>query len=69
MGILNLCLGSKVQRRENVGGSLESLGPANAFASDQRICPFDEIKYNTIKTVCQVFLSKNFFGQPKPLFS
>lgn len=69
MGILNFVLGSKVQRRENVGGSLESLGPTNTFASDQRFCPFDNTKYNTTKTVCQVCLSKKLFGQLKnPVF-
>jgi len=47
MGILELCFRPKVQRRENVGGSLKTLGPTNAWRPVIGFNPFDESKYNT----------------------
>ena len=62
MGILELCFGSKVQRRENVGGSLKTLDPTNAWRPVIGFNPFDESKYNTQKSICQVYCQKNFLG-------
>ena len=60
IGILNSSFGSKVQRRENVGGSLKTLGPTNAWRPVIGFNPFDESKYNTQKMVCQEFCQKFF---------
>jgi len=46
----------KVQRRENVGGSLKTLG----LIKVKRFSSFDESKYNTQKPICQVFCQKYF---------
>ena len=62
MGIPKLVFGPKVQRRENVGGSLKTLGPSDAWHLVKRFNPFDESKYNTQKNICQVFCQKNFLG-------
>jgi hypothetical protein len=57
-----LLFGPKVQRRENVGGSLKTLGPQTLGIWSNRFNPFDESKYNTQKMICQAFCQKNFFG-------
>ena len=56
MGIPKLLFGPKVQRRENVGGSLKTLGPlwSNDYSS------FDNSKCNTQNAICQVFCQKFF---------
>ena len=57
MGIPKLLFGPKVQRRENVGGSLKTLGPL--WSND--CLSFDDSKCNTQNAICQVFCQKNFF--------
>ena len=52
--------GPKVQRRENVGGSLKTLGPQMLGIWSIGLFPFDESKCNTQKPICQVFCQKNF---------
>lgn len=58
---LNLILGSRVQRRENVGGSLNLWSPQVLSHLIIGFVPFDDSKYNTQKTICQVICQKNFF--------
>ena len=49
-----------VQRRENVGGSLNPWTPQMFSHLVIGFASFDESKYNTDKTICQVFCQKNF---------
>ena len=49
-----------VQRRENVGGSLNPWTPQMFSHLVIGFASFDESKYNTDKSVCQVFCQKKF---------
>ena len=49
-----------VQRRENVGGSLNPWTPQMLSHLVIGFASFDESKYNTDKAICQVFCQKNF---------
>ena len=53
-------LGSMVQRRENVGGSLNPWTPQMFLHLVIGFASFDESKYNTDNSVCQVFCQKIF---------
>ena len=57
---LNCGVGTRVQRRENVGGSLNLWSPRDVFTSVIGFCPFDDLEYSTLKSIRQVFCQKNF---------
>ena len=60
MDTLNCGVGTRVQRRENVGGSLNLWSPRDVFTSVIGFCPFDDLEYSTLKSIRQVFCQKNF---------
>ena len=60
IGHSKLVLGPRVQRRENVGGSLNLWSPQMFSHLVIGFCPFDDSKYSIQKMICQDFCQKNF---------